>query len=111
MALFFDAEWFDAKLAAAHLTRTDLARVLGLSDGEMAEMWKDQRELSARHVAIIAALLSIGTKDVADHAGISTPLPQASNASLEDLAARLARIEQSLEELKAIVRELKRDRA
>jgi transcriptional regulator with XRE-family HTH domain len=111
MALFFDAGWFDARLAAAHLARADLARALGLADSEIAEMWKDQRELSARHVAILAALLNASAKEVADHAGISTPVPQAGDATLENLAARLARIEQSLEELKALVRELKRDRA
>src|SRR5690242_5196814 len=47
MALFFDTEWFDARLAAAHLSRADVARALGLSQGEVDEVWKDQRELSA----------------------------------------------------------------
>jgi transcriptional regulator with XRE-family HTH domain len=108
MALFFDAGWFDAKLAAAHLARADVARALGLSDSEIAEMWKDQRELSARHVTIIAALLNTPAKDVAEHAGISTPLPQATDATLADLSARLAHVERSLEELKSLVRELKR---
>ena len=107
MALFFDAGWFDAKLDAAHLSRADLARALGLSDSEIAEMWKDQRELSARHVAVIAALLSANAKDVAEHAGISTPVPAAAPS---DIDARLMRIERSLEELKAMLRELK-DRA
>lgn len=106
MALFFDASWFDAKLAAAHLSRADLARALGLSDGEIAEMWKDQRELSARHVAIIAALLNASANDIAEHAGISTPVP----APASDIDARLTRIERSLEDLTAMVRELK-DRA
>jgi transcriptional regulator with XRE-family HTH domain len=107
MALFFDAGWFDAKLVAAHLSRADLARALGLSDGEIAEMWKDQRELSARHVAIIAALLNVGANDVAEHAGISTPVPSQTSSDIE---LRLTRVERGLEELKAMVRELK-DRA
>lgn len=106
MALFFDAAWFDAKLAAAHLSRNDLARALGLSETEITEMWKDQRELSARDVALMAGLLGADAADVAARAGISTPVPQASAA---DLDARLARIEQSLEELKTLVREFKRE--
>lgn len=107
MALFFDTGWFDAKLAAAHLSRADLARALGLSDGEIAEMWKDQRELSARHVAVIAALLNANANDVAEHAGISTPVPASTTS---DIDVRLTRIERSLEEMKAMLRELK-DRA
>jgi transcriptional regulator with XRE-family HTH domain len=107
MALFFDANWFDAKLAAAHLSRADLARALGLSDGEIVEMWKDQRELSARHVAIMAALLNANADEVAEHAGISTPIPA---PAASDMDARLTRIEHALEELKTMVRALK-DRA
>lgn len=111
MALFFDAGWFDAKLAAAHLSRADLARALGLSDSEIAEMWKDQRELSARHVSIIVGLLGTEAKEVANHAGISTPVPQAGDATLADVSARLTRIEQSLAELKAMLLDLKGERA
>jgi transcriptional regulator with XRE-family HTH domain len=106
MALFFDTAWFDAQLAATHLTRSDLARALGLSDGEMAEVWKDQRELSASDVATIAALLAASPKDVARHAGISTPVPNAASApSLADLSARLARVEATLAEIKALLLE------
>lgn len=106
MALFFDTAWFDAKLAAAHLSRNDLARALGLSESQIAEMWKDQRELSAREVSLLAGLLGANAAEVAARAGVSTPVPQASGASLD---ARLARIEHSLEELKTLVRELKRE--
>jgi hypothetical protein len=45
---------------------------------------------------------------VAEHAGISTPVPQAGDGTLANISARLARIEQSLEELKTLVSELKR---
>ncbi len=108
MALFFDATWFDAKLASVHLSRGDLARALGLSDSEIAEMWKDQRELSARQVSIIASLLGVNAKEIAERAGISTPVPRESNAALAEIDARLTRIEHSLEELKTLVRDLGR---
>jgi transcriptional regulator with XRE-family HTH domain len=100
MALFFDTSWFDARLASAHLTRSDAARALGLSDGEIAEVWKDQRELSARDVATLAALLAATPLEIAHHAGISTPVPK--NApSLADLSARLERVEAELAAIKA----------
>jgi transcriptional regulator with XRE-family HTH domain len=108
MALFFDTTWFDAKLASVHLSRGDLARALGLSDSEIAEMWKDQRELSARQVSVIASLLGVNAKEIAERAGISTPVPRESNATLAEIDARLTRIEHSLEELKTLVRDLGR---
>ena len=104
MALFFDTAWFDAKLASAHLTRRDAARALGLSDDEIAEVWKDRRELSAHDVAMLAALLAATPREIAQHAGISTPVPKAQEAvSLTDLAARLERVEAELAQIKALL--------
>jgi transcriptional regulator with XRE-family HTH domain len=104
MALFFDAAWFDARLAAAHLTRSDAARALGLSDGEIADVWKDQRELSARDVATLAALLAAPPREIAQRAGISTPVPKAqADISLAALSARLERVEADLARLKALL--------
>ncbi|MGD0866498.1 MAG: helix-turn-helix transcriptional regulator [Rhizomicrobium sp.] len=115
MALFFDSAWFDSRLAAAHLSRADLARALGVSETGIAEIWKDQRELSARDVAIISALLGAPAVDVATHAGTSTPVPQTPPAgvaetgpSIADLAARLDRVERVLTEVKALLLDLKR---
>ena len=108
MALFFDAEWFDARLAAAYLTRADLARALGISDAELSEIWKDQRELSARDVATIAVLLGVAPEDIAKQAGVSTPVPRASDASLGDIVQRLERVEQMLIELKSMLADLRR---
>ncbi|MBV9991257.1 MAG: helix-turn-helix transcriptional regulator [Alphaproteobacteria bacterium] len=76
MALFFDSQWFDARLAALGLSRAELGRALGLSDGQLAEVFKDQRELSADDVRLIAALLGVEAKEVASRAGVSTPMPR-----------------------------------
>lgn len=112
MALFFDKDWFDAALARSHMARGDLARALGLSDEEIAEVWKDQRELSAREVATMAALLAVTPDEIAHHAGVSTPVPKnaapaeqapASGEALERLEARLTRVEILLEEMKALL--------
>jgi transcriptional regulator with XRE-family HTH domain len=105
MALFFDGEWFDARLAAAHLSRADVARALGVSDQALAEIWKDQRELSAADVSILAALLAVPPQNIAKHAGISTPVPK-SQPTLADLAARLEKVEAELARLRARLPEM-----
>jgi transcriptional regulator with XRE-family HTH domain len=115
MALFFDSAWFDGRLAAVHLSRMDLARALGVTEAGIAEIWKDQRELSARDVAIIAALLGAPAEDVATHAGISTPVPQPADAnsagqSLAALSERLDRVERLLIEMKELLLDSKRNR-
>lgn len=97
MALFFDKEWFEARLSAVHLSRADFALALGLNETEIAEVWKDQRELSARDVSLMAALLNVPAAEIAKRAGISTPVPREN--TLADLVARLERIEQKLDEL------------
>ncbi len=98
MALFFDQVWFDAQLAARHLRREDLATMLGLDSQGLADLWKDQRELSTGDVAVIAALFSVPPEEVARRAGVSTPVPQmvSSATSLEE---RLAAIENKLDEI------------
>jgi len=101
MALFFDSEWFDARLAASGLKRGDLGAALGLNENEIAEMWKDQREIGAAHVRIMAALLGVAPQDIAKHAGVSTPVP------LEESEDRLARIEAELKQIKALLMELR----
>ena len=100
MALFFDGEWFDARLTAMHLSRADVARALGVSDEALAEIWKDQRELAARDVSILAALLAASPQEIAAHAGISTPVPKM-QPTLSDLAARLEKVEIELAQLRA----------
>jgi len=92
MALFFDQAWFDAELGKRHLTRDTLGTMLGLTPGEVSEVWKDQRELKAADVAVIAALLNVTPDIIANRAGISTPVPKA-----EGVEARLAAIEAKLD--------------
>ncbi len=108
MALFFDGSWFDEKLAALGLTRTNVASALGLGDAELADIWKDQRELSARDVAILAALLGVGAREIAARAGVSTPVPGPSTLS-NDIEERLARIEKRLAALEGRVARERKD--
>lgn len=106
MALFFDQAWFDARLKERGVTRDDVARLLRLSAGEVAEMWKDQRELKACEVLALAKLLNASAAEVANRAGVSTPTPDETadvKARLDEMSERLARIERMIMELKALV--------
>ncbi|WP_309092179.1 helix-turn-helix transcriptional regulator [Phenylobacterium sp.] len=99
MALFFDAEWFDARLAERGLSRDVLAAVAGLTAEELTLVFKDQRELSAREVAAFAELLGVSGADVADRAGVSTPSP-ASEDRLAALEKRVAALEAEVARLR-----------
>jgi len=103
MALFFDAEWFDARLKAAGLPREALAAALGLTAEEISDLWKDQREVSAEDVRLIASLIGAGADDVARHAGISTPAPKPPcvDERLSRIEAELAAVKAELAALKA----------
>ena len=106
MSLFFDSAWFDARLAAAGLTRATIAAALGLSEEQVGELWKDQRELSADNVRVLSALLGAPAAEIADRAGISTPVPKdspAGGAALRELGERLTRVERALAEIKALI--------
>lgn len=102
MALFFDAEWFDARLGERGLTRSVLAAGAGLSEADLALVFKDQRELSAAEVAKFAELLGAGPAEVAKRAGVSTPTPGASTAE------RIVALERRVAELEAEIAALKR---
>jgi hypothetical protein len=101
MALFFDAAWFDARLGERGLTRAVLAAAAGLSEADLALAFKDQREISAREVAVFAELLGVTPAEAARHAGVSTPTPG------EDAATRIAALERRVAALEAELARLK----
>lgn len=106
MALFFDQAWFDAKLAARGATRENIARLLNLSPAEVGEMWKDQRELRAADVSVLARFFGVPAAEIAVRAGVSTPVPAEAGDVAAQLAAmneRLTRIERMIVELKTLV--------
>jgi uncharacterized protein YceH (UPF0502 family) len=102
MALFFDAPWFDARLAERGLSRAVLAAACGLSEADLGLVFKDQRELSAAEVGAFAELLGVAAAEVADRAGVSTPVPGPAGG----LQARVAALERRLAELEAAVAKL-----
>jgi len=106
MALFFDQAWFDAQLKAAGATRDDVAKLLKLSQEQVTELWKDQRELRAAEVAAFARLFQVGAAEVAKRAGISTPIPDEGGTveqRLSEMNERLTRIERMIVELKTLI--------
>jgi transcriptional regulator with XRE-family HTH domain len=109
VALFFDQAWFDSRLSALGLTRSEIALALGLTSAEIEEIWKDQRELSARDVGTLAQLLAASPHEIATHAGVSTPIPSAHKsdpaliARLDRLEESLTRVERELSEIKASI--------
>lgn len=105
MALFFDADWFDARLGERGLSRDVLAAATGMSGADLALVFKDQRELSAGEVAVFAELLGVAAGEVASRAGVSTPVPGEAGAG----GARLAALERRVAALEAEVARL-RDR-
>ena len=108
MALFFDSEWFDARLKSAGLARADVAAALGLNAEQIAELWKDQRELSVGDVRLLSALLSTPPAEIALRAGISTPVPKPSSSdAIAEFNERLARFERTLAEIKALILDLR----
>jgi hypothetical protein len=102
MALFFDTQWFDARLGERGLSRQVLAAAAGMPEAELALAFKDQRELSAGEVAAFAELLGAPAAEVATRAGVSTPVPG------QDPAARIAALERRVAALEAEVARLRR---
>ncbi|MDZ4741100.1 MAG: helix-turn-helix transcriptional regulator [Alphaproteobacteria bacterium] len=110
VALFFDQDWFDAKLRERGATREDIARLLQLTADQISEMWKDQRELRAAEVLALAKFLNVSAAEAADRAGVSTPKPPDAadaNARLDEMCERLTRIERMIGELKALTLSLR----
>jgi hypothetical protein len=103
MALFFDAQWFDACLDERGLSRAVMAAAAGLTPTELALVFKDQRELSAGDVAVFAELLGVDITEVASRAGVSTPVP----GQAGPLNAKLAALERRVVALEAQVAKLK----
>ncbi len=101
MALFFDAAWFDAKLAERGLSRRVMAAAAGMSEADLTLVFKDQRELSAGEVAAFAELLGEPAAEIARQAGVSTPVPgQSAEARIADLEKRVAVLEAELARLR-----------
>ena len=110
MALFFDQSWFDAELARTGASRADVARLLSLTLQEVDELWKDQRELTARDVALLGRFLNQPARVIAERAGVSTPVPDEKagpDVFIASLSERVEQLEAQVRLLSAEVERLK----
>jgi len=98
MALFFDAPWYDERLAERGLSRAVLAAAAGLAETELGLAFKDQRELSMREVSAFAELLGVTTAEAASRAGVRPP-PPSDSQRITALEARVAALEAELARL------------
>jgi hypothetical protein len=69
MGLFFDQDWFDAKLKSAGLTRASMAQAAGMTIDEVEMVFADRRELEGREVSAIARVLRVDPQEVATRSG------------------------------------------
>lgn len=99
MALFFDAAWYDDRLADRGLTRAILAAAAGMDEADLALAFKDQRELSMREVSVFAELLGVTPAEAASRAGVRPP-PASDAQRLAALEVRVAVLEAELARLK-----------
>ena len=80
----------------------------GLIDPRFFGAMPDQRELSAKDVRILSALLAATPAEIASRAGVSTPVPkEAVPDALAEFGERLARVERTLAEIKALLLDLR----
>ena len=99
MALFFDAAWYDERLAERGLSRIVLAAAAGMTEADLTLAFKDQRELSMREVSAFAELLGVTPAEAASRAGVRPP-PVADSQRIAALEARVAALEAELARLK-----------
>ena len=102
MSLFFDAAWFDARLDALGLDRGALAAAAGLTREDLHQIIVNEREPSAAELEAFATVLRAELVEVTLRSGVASRQPeggQDSESRLDDLDARLDRIDRWLEEL------------
>ena len=71
MGIFFDQDWFDARLKAAGLTRGSMAQAAGMTIDEVEMVFADRRELEAGEVHAIARALSADPREIASRSGLA----------------------------------------
>jgi hypothetical protein len=73
MGIFFDQDWFDARLKAAGLTRGAIAQAAGMTIDEVEMVFSDRRELESGEVHAIARVLAVDPREIASRSGLADP--------------------------------------
>lgn len=104
MALFFDADWFDARLAARGVNRGALAEAAGLDRAALHQLFTNERAATAAELAAFAAFLDADLIEVSLRSGVSARAVDPGAAPvdrIESIEARLDEIDSWLAELES----------
>jgi hypothetical protein len=104
MALFFDAAWFDARLADKGLDRNAMAAAAGLERSELHRLFVHERAPNAAELNAFVDLLGADIVEISLRCGVANPeaAPVADpSARIEDMEARLDEIDAWLASLEA----------
>jgi hypothetical protein len=102
MSLFFDADWFDARLAHLNLDRAALAESAGMERAELQRLFTNERAATAQELSAFATLLGADIIEVTLHAGIAAREPAGDGdpaVRIEDIEARLDAIDSWIAEM------------
>lgn len=107
MSLFFDADWFDAKLEERGLDRNALAASAGLDRAQLHQIYINERAPEPAELRAFASLLGSDLIEVSLRSGIASR----PGAPASDPDARLANFEARLDAIDDWLNELERKRA
>ncbi|MGF1456435.1 MAG: hypothetical protein ACFB6R_13800 [Alphaproteobacteria bacterium] len=68
---YFDAEWFDQRMAALSLTHGDIAQRLGVTKDVVWATWRGDRALTGDQPRILAGMLGVSEVEVRRRAGLA----------------------------------------
>ena len=107
MSLFFDADWFDAKLAERRLDRTSLAVAAGLDRAELHRIFTNERAATAEELRTFATCLGADLVEVTLRAGVA---PRDAEPAA-DTSDRIESIEERLNAIDAWLAEFEKKKS
>lgn len=107
MSLFFDAAWFDAKLAERGLDRISLAVAAGLDRADLHGIFTNERAATAEELRVFSSCLGVDLLEVTLRAGVAPRAPAAS----ADTSDRIESIEERLNAIDAWLAEFEKKKS
>jgi hypothetical protein len=103
MSLFFDADWFDAKLAERGLDRAALAIAAGLERTELHRVFTHERAPTIEEMDVFASVLQTDLLEITLRSGVAPRAEPSADTSdrIEDIEARLKAIDDWLAEFES----------
>jgi len=106
MSLFFDAAWFDARLAALGLSREVLAQRLATDAAGVEGLFANRRQPSPTELAALAEALDVDLLEINLRAGVA----ERRDDSVGETSARIERIEARLDAIDHWIEEFERQK-